>query len=278
MKNKIVKFSLIKAICVIAVIILIIVGYKNIIYIKIKNNEFARQTDKIYEENKDPVFKIKQILIYSSANAIDNSEGQTLQDLGILQFTDLGIYIDNNNEKQELNEKNTVKELYIDNIKLETTKEDKGNKFLTYKSPIKFGKFENLNKPSDENKIEYDILYTNEENSKNDYTKAAFFTDCSNPITLGYINKNIVRNYKISKENNLLSFNGSILKTAKVDLDKISPKISFCIHIINNLNEEYICNLNIDNILKDDKNSIYSGYMLILNNFNENEYTFFRKK
>ena len=45
--------------------------------------------------NENSIFNIQKMLFYSSANAVDNTEEQSLQNLSISQYTDISIYIDN---------------------------------------------------------------------------------------------------------------------------------------------------------------------------------------
>ena len=80
-----------------------------------------------------------------------------------------------------------------------------------------------------------------------------------NPLVIGYINKNIKDNFLVSNVNNNLKLDGSFLQVAKIPLNYVSCNISFDIHIINQLDEHFICNLNFPLYLKDDTSSIYDG-------------------
>ena len=121
--------------CFFIIIIILLFAYGNIISKNIKRKKFANENMKSYENNKEQVFKVEKILICSSANAVDFSEKQNLQDMSIYQYTDIAVYINNGDE---LTNKNTVKKLYIDNISLEGTS-DIGKKSLNYKNILKFG-------------------------------------------------------------------------------------------------------------------------------------------
>ena len=103
----------------------------------LERNSFANEMIEIAEENENSIFNIQRILLYSSANAISNSENQSLQDMSIDQFTDISIYIDNTSTISELTNENTVKQLYIDDISI-TTNSDIGTKLLNYKNPLDF--------------------------------------------------------------------------------------------------------------------------------------------
>ena len=71
-------------------------------------------------------------------------------------------------------------------------------------------------------RIDFDIVYTNKENEEADYNEPNFYTDCSNPITLGYLNRDILTNYSVSDDSKTVSFNGKVLKEANINLDDIS--------------------------------------------------------
>ena len=116
------------------------------------------------------------------------------------------------------------------------------------------------------------IVYTNEENEKADYNKPTFYTDCSNPITLEYLNNDIATNYKID-ENKSVSFDGSILKDAGISTESLACKVKFKINIINNEDEKYSCWINFDIPLDD----IYEGTTMKAKSTNNQKYVFFRE-
>lgn len=229
-------------------------------------NKFAKDCIKIYENNKDEIFKIQKILLCSSANTIDLSKN--MQNLNIYQYTDFAIYIENG---EELSKKNTIKEMYIDNINLEG-KSNNENKSLNYKNLLCFGLKQDIEELRKTENINFNIVRTNEEDEKANYDEPTFFTDCSNPICLEYLNYNIKKNYKM-EENKSILFDGTILKEAGISTEEIECKVKFKITIINNLNERYTCNLNIDIPLK----NIYKGTSIKTINTDGNQYVFFRE-
>ena len=220
-------------------------------------DEFSTQVEKIANQNENPIFKIQKILIYSSANAIDKSENESLQDLSILQYSDIAIYLDNTSTVYDLTNENTVKELYIDNISIQTGS-DKGHQYVNYKSPFEFAEYKDIQELNSD-KIEYNIVSTNDQNNHTDYATPTFYTDCSNPITLEYMNENIVTNYATSSDSNTISFNGKVLQEAGIDLNDINYSLNFTIHIVNNLNEEFICPVRLKVDLSGDDGGIYKG-------------------
>lgn len=271
-------------ILIILAIIVTIVFSKLVIYKVIKNYQYANEMEKISTKNENTIFSIDKIILYSSAGAIDNSEGATMQDLNICQYTDIAIYLNNKEYIQELKDQNTVKELYINNIKIESAT-DRGIKKVSYKNPNNFGKFEaeeqktqqNNENTETNNPIYFNVIYTNENNEKSDYKIPTFYTDCSNPITLSYTNSNIVTGYAVSSQDTQITFDGNILQSVGVNLDDIACYLSFDVNIKNNLDEEFVCNVKIDIPLKSEDRSIYNGYMYGIQSDLQETYPFFKK-
>lgn len=330
---------------VVALVIIAIIVVYSFVYVSYKQLEyymFAREMENLYTKNENPVFCIDKIVTYSSANAIDNSEGQTMQDLNICQFTDMAIYIDNmvdinnlvkesdamgvsteetNDEASRKIKEHTIKELYIDNIKIEGTSA-RGEKTLNYKSILRFAKFRDVeaennegstekndttntssneevdllnNNSSDNNeetdsneknqeivfeeqpeRIDFEIVSNNVENEMNDYAKPTFYADCSNPITLTYLNRNIVTGYAVSAGDTQIKFDGSILQSVGINLADIACKVSFDIHMKNNLDQNFACSVGIDIPLSNENKTIYSGYMYGMQNKLQDQYKFFK--
>ena len=237
-----------------------IVAYNYIYQVELTKQSYAEEVEHFDNQNKEPVFKIGKIMLYSSAYAVDNSENGKLQDIDISQFTDIVVYVDNGAENGELNPENTISEIFIDNIKMSSEKPS-GDKIINYKNPEKCGKYEELENYKNDG-ILYRVVNTNSKNDDARYDEPVFYTDCSNPISLGYINKNILENCAVSSTGGSISFDGSILKGANVDLDTLKTQITFTVHVKNNYNEEFICNISIDNDLNTPAREIDSGYLL----------------
>ena len=121
-------------------------------------------------------------------------------------------------------------------------------------------------------KIDFNIVYTNEENEKANYDEPTFYTDCSNPITLEYLNNDIATHYKMD-ENKSVSFDGSILKEVGVATESLNCKVKFKINIINNNDEKYSCWINFSIPLDD----IYEGTTMKAKTTNSQKYVFFRE-
>ena len=252
----------------IIIIIMLVFVYGFLFQRHLARQEFARDVVEIYEKNKEKVFKVEKIILCSSANAIDISKDKSMKNLSIYQYTDIGVYIDNG---EELSNKNTVKEIYIDNISFDG-KNNVGKKSLTYKNLLNFGLKEDIFESRKTKDIEFNVVYTNEEDSEANYDKPTFYTDCSNPITLSYVNYNLLQGYQM-EENNQVNFDGSILEKAGIGKDILSCKVKFKINIINNQDEKYSCWMNIKLPLDD----IYKGTTMKSRTTQENENIFFRE-
>ncbi len=250
--------------------------YYNLVFsVVFARNSFANEMIEIADENENSIFNIQKILLYSNANAIDNSENQSLKDVSICQYTDISIYIDNTNTISELTDENTIKQLYIDNI-VASSNADIGTKVLNYKNPLNFGKYKAIEEPEN-HRIDFNIVNTNSENESNDYANPTFYTDCSNPISLGYLNQDIVTNYAVSQDANSVSFNGKVLKEANVNLEDINYTLTFKIHIVNNLNQKFVYNMKLNVDLNDDNGGIYNGYIYRGKTTTGREYRFFKE-
>lgn len=256
---------------IIAAIAVLLLYYIFVFSNLVSRHNFANQMVEISDENEQTVFSIQKIMLYSSANAVDNSENQSLNNMSISQFSDISLYIDNSKISSDLTDENTIKELYIDNIYLSTQSEN-GTKILNYKNPLNFGKYQNIEQASN-NRIDFKIINTNQENESNNYDEPTFYSDCSNPISLGYLNKDLLTNYSVSDNSKTISFNGKVLKEANVNLDEIQPTLNFTIHIVNNLGEKFAYNMK----LNIDLTGIYDGYSFKGKNTSGTEYNFFKE-
>ena len=272
---KIKNVKLAFAILIITLFLIFLLYYHFILLTSSAKNRFANKMVEISDENENSVFNIQKILVYSSATAVDNSEDQSLKDVSISQFSDISIYIYNTIYIKDLTNEKTIKELYIDNIVINSNS-DKGTKILNYKSPLSFGKYSSVDTPAN-NRIDFNIVNTNSENENRDYNTPTFYTDCSNPITLGYLNKDLLTNYAVSDSANTISFNGKVLKEANIDLNDVNYTLNFNIHIVNNLNQKFLYNMSLNVNLNDDNGGIYNGYVYRGKTTSGKEYRFFKE-
>ncbi len=256
----------------IVLLIITILAYNYIYRVELTRKMYAEEVQKFVDQNKSPVFEIGKIMLYSSAHAIDNSENNQLQDIDISQYTDILVYVNNGTENSELTAENTISELFIDNIKI-TSQSSVGEKVINYKNPEYCGKYVDLENYKDDGLL-FRVVNTNAKNEDAIYDNPVFYTDCSNPISLGYINKNVLTNCAVASTGGSIAFDGSILKGAQIDLDTLDAQISFAVHIKNNYNEEFVCNVNIDNKLNTEAREIDSGYLLQV--IDEHEFKFLK--
>ena len=239
----------------------------------ISKNEFLSQILAVSDENEKPIFTIQKIIHYANAEVISDTPDKPLENISIHQFSDLSVKIDNLGTITDLTAENTVQSLYIDNIQ---TQCNIGTHLFNYKNSLNFGKFEMIENYND-TKIDFNIVNTNTENETTDYSNPTFFTDCSNPITLGFLNKDLLTNYSASKDSNTVTYNGKILEEAGIALEDLYTTISFRINLTNNKNEKFIYNMKLDLDLNDSNGSIYSGYQLRSKNTSGDEYRFFKQ-
>ena len=274
-KIKIKHEKLLLAVLII-LLILSILGYAYIFYTSYARDEFFQTSLKIANQNQNSVFRISRILLYSSGNAIDNSYNKSLQNLSICQYTDIALTIDNTSYISDLTTTNTVKELYIDNIEI-TTNAQKGSPYLNYKDLNSFATFKLLDVPEN-GRIDFNIIHTNEQNESADYSTPTFYADCSNPISLGYINRDIVENFSVDDQVNSISFNGKLLAQAGVNLDEISYVLNFDIHIKNYDDDNFTYHATINVNLNDSDGTLNSGYLYESRNTTTgSEYDFFKE-
>ena len=175
-----------------------------------------------------------------------------------LGYSDIAIYIDNNSTKV-LNNENTIKNIYIDNISFPIT--PVLGKLKLYQKNIKdFGKCTYSDSLSISDRLDFSVIKYDYDINENNI----FAYDASLPLTLGYYNQNIKENFLISDTNNKISIDGSLLERCHVNLSDIEAKVCFNINIINNLDEHFVCPFSLLIPLNDSNNinSIYNGYFL----------------
>ena len=135
---------------------------------------------------------------------------------------------------------NTIKTLYIDNIKYNNVLI--GNQSLHYKYLGDFGRVT----ANEGNKINGKLVYDIVKSGEIDLTETKMYANASNPIVLEYVNANLKTNEIISDTNAEVVYDGSLLKSTNIPLDKMKCTLSFTIHIINYYNQEYRATAYID--------------------------------
>ena len=236
----------------------------------ISNNKFAKEIDEFSKLNSKTVFSIDKIYMYSSADADNLEENNAMWRLNIHQFTDIALYI-NNRKDVSLNYENSIKKLYIDNVRFSGL--EKGEACISFENAQNFGRFSNIEENVIEEKLEYEVL----NDGDIDYSKPQIYADCSNPILLEYANKNIKENYVLSDLNQEIKYNGELLRKAGIFLDSIKCNLAFDITIINNYNQKFVANVYLDIPLEDTQtgDTIYNG-KIVKKIENTNQIRFFR--
>lgn len=91
------------------------------------------------------------------------------------------------------------------------------------------------------------------------YNIPIFFEDCSNPITLRYENLDLVKNFKIGNSE-ILKYDGSLLKTARIDLEDLQTIINLRFNILDSKDELHSIDLKLDIPFENQTESIYDGF------------------
>lgn len=265
LNKKSLKLILILAISILALIFIYSYFLKNLF---IKNN-FESEYANISNLNEETVFSLNKLVIFSSATAEAKGLSNTVWNLDISQYSDIGIYL--NNIPNDTSEKNNIKEFYINNISISNT--EYGIPCLYQKSIDDFGKSSFSEENIFKDRIDFNII---QKENKINYLNNELYNDLSTPIVLGYYNKNVKTDFLNSDA--LVEYNGKILKRANIPPTSINCNISFDINIINELNEHYICNVNFNIPFEDENVSIYEDGYITKEINNLDNYKFLRLK
>lgn len=263
------KKAMILIIVLLIIIILLIVSISYFIRTAFLNKSFEKDYSNSAFINEDTPFSLNKIVIFSSATVNPKEVNNSVWNLDISQFADICIYL--NNTENDNNSKNIVKNLYINNISISKT--ELGTPSIYQKTLQDFGK-----SSFDENKIfkdriDFNIINTDETAN---YSNNEIFNNLSNPIIIGFYNKDIKTNFWNS--NSKLDYSGRILKEAKIPQQSIECNISFDINIVNELDEEYICNVNFDIPFEYEGKSVYDDGYITMELNNLDNYKFLRLK
>lgn len=225
-------------------------------------------------QKNDSPFKISKMIFYSgiipNCTSFSNTDDWNLE---ISQYTDIAIYIDNSSK--QLSENNTINSLYIDNISY-TQKPNKGSPNLYYQNPLNFATSTIYSDYIIDNHLSYNILNFDNTDNFNYYFTPNFFTDCSNPIVLKYVNSEILQNYTFSNKNNLV-FDGSILKDSNIYLKDLNSQISFTINIVSNSQKLYKYDASINIPISNSEMTLFDSNIYLEQELNSPFYEFNKK-
>ena len=250
------------------VIFLFLIFLVTILLTFLYNIKTEDNTEKSSSENKFNIYKIhyfSDVSTLSNETTFQNPEWN----VNVYQYTDIAIYLE---RIADYDEESYIKNIYIDNIQQSTPKI--GTPKLYYLNPLKFGDSDYTSEITDDeidDKLEYNVMNYDNQDDDVKYVIPIFFEDCSNPITLRFINHDILENY-IIEENTITQFNGTILKNENISIDDIQATISFDINIETENNEIHTINFEIEVPLENGDESILDGYIDITNENITNEF------
>lgn len=241
----------------IALIIVLLIVFSFVYFYFIRNifikKNFEKEYTSISSLNEDSPFSLNKIILFSSATITSNGLNNSVWNQDISQYCDICIYL--NNSSGDTNDKNTIKQLYIDTISISTP--ELGTPCLYKKSLQDFGRCSFDDKNIIHDKFDFNIINKNETIN---YNNNEIFNNLSTPLSIGFYNKNIKTNFLNSDTQ--IEPNGRILKKASILEASIICYVSFNINIVNMLGEKYICNVNFSIPFTDENSSIYEdGYI-----------------
>ena len=220
-------------------------------------------------KNQQTIFEINKVALFSSCDAKNkniSSSNFTIENL--YQYTDMALFISSPNPEKGL--ENTLKSVYIDNIKFTKTPE-LGIPNLYYNNIENFAKSEIVDTNVINDRLDFSI-------SSDDITNLdspVLYNNLANPIVLSFVNQNIKNDYTITDTSKAITYDGSLLKRCEILLNSIRTSISFDIYITNNLNQEFKCSVFIDIPIDTDSSSLYDGTITLKKDTN---YIFYRYK
>lgn len=192
-------------------------------------------------QNEQETIAINKIVLYSSANAVNSTDNlKTDWEVDIYQYTDIAIYL------QKMKDIN-IQKVYVDNIQI-TKKPSLGEAGVYSKKIEDFAK--NMLLEENNEKIEFTVSL----DGANDFQQ-----NCTNPITISYINKNIKERFLIKNNDEQFVFDETILKRALILPEDIEAQLSFDINIVDTNGKQYKENVVLDipvNELMDGEKSV----------------------
>ena len=245
------------------IILMFVLIICSILYYTFLNNlftqkRFEKENINISNLNQNIPFSIKKIILFSSATAETSTVNQSVLNLDLSQYCDIGIYLNKIDDTSI-----SVSSLYIDNIYLSAPK--LGIPQLYKKNIPDLGKSTFSENTIITDSFNFNVVSRDEELN---HDNQEVYNDLSSPIALGFYNKNIKTGFL--SDNSDILYNGLLLKEAAIPLSSINCAISFRLNIITNSGEHYICNVNFDIPFEDDSGFIYNtGYTI--KEFNSDE-------
>ena len=267
-KNLSKKEFILTIITVILFIIVFILCYL-LFYKYVLKRNFENSVLDFSSKNEKTVFEIKDITFFSNCdvkNKSASSSNFTIENL--YQYTDMAIFITSPESNKSY--ENTLKSVYIDNIKFTKTP-TLGSPSFYYKNISNFAKSDIIDENLINNRLDFNITSDDEAN----LDKPTLYNNLANPIVLSYVNSNIKTDYTITNTSSPITYDGTLLKKCDVLLSSIESSISFDIYITNNLEQEFKCSVYLDIPLETNSETIYDGKVTLKDSTN---FTFYRYK
>lgn len=257
-KKKIILYILI-------IFFFILLIFLSILSIRITENKLSTCCKSFCNFDTSSPFSINKIVYFSSSNCQSNiNPNSSFSISNLYQYTDIAIFI-NNNSNGIYTSQNTLKNVSLSNIKFFMLP-DIGTPALYYKNINDFAKSSFDESKKIENNI--DFICTSDDNI--DYSEPVLYNNTANPITLCYVNSNLVNNYTLEDTISNISYNGSLLKMCNITLNSISCKLSFLVTIENNQDEIYTCPVILTIPLSTERSTIYDGSLTLTDSTNYN--------
>lgn len=251
-KNLDKKKAILTVITIILFIIVLVLFYL-LFYKYVLKRNFENSVLDFSNKNEETIFEIKNITFFSSCDAKNKSASSsnfTIENL--YQYTDMALFITSPNEEKNL--ENTLKSLYIDNIKF-TKLPTLGEPSLYYKNINNFAKSDIVDTNLINDRLDFNVTSEDEAN----LDTPTLYNNLANPIVLSYVNSNIKTDYTITDTDTPITYDGTLLKKCDILLNSISSSLSFDIYITNNLGQNFKTTVYIDIPLESDEESIYDG-------------------
>lgn len=257
--------NLVKKILIVLLFILFIFLFYHLVLTKFLNKySLEQESIKFSESVQNSPFSVSKVIIYSSAYG--ENQNTTFQKsnwiLNLLQYSDIAIYLEHSGKN--LTSANTIKKLSLENIYISSP--ILGKPSLYYLDSLNFGTATFHENYKLDNSTEFTVLNDENRNNEIQSNTPVFFTDCSNPITLKYVNHSIKENYIVTS-NEPVFFDGRLLKMANIPLTNLKTNIRFDIHIKSNNNIDYFYHFSLPILLENNNCSIYDGSILVEKNF-----------
>lgn len=261
------KNIILTIITILLFIVAVILGISRYERIELKN-QLENSLLSFASKNEKTIFTINKITYFSSCDA-KNKEATTSNFTieNLYQYTDMAILISSPDEEKTL--ENTLKSVYIDNIKYEKYP-NLGEPKLYYKNINDFAKSDIIEENLIKDKLEFEVTSADEA----DLSKPVLYNNLANPIVLSNVTSNIKTDYTITDTSKPITYDGSLLRTCNVLLNNIACKISFDIYITNNMDQKFKATVFANIPLDIEGKSIYDGSITLKENTNIDFYRY----